>query len=335
MASYTIEASDFREALIHLIRQFEYELRSLEEKDYNVNIIKTLNNVLNEIRASLNELSYVGGPLVNDTLEKLFNKILEVHDKLNLLHEEPTVKEFEKFLGSLKEMFKDFKETVVKQKITIIKRRRMLLSLLAFIALVFTINYHLFYMLIIGAGTGKTLFIIENVIPISSLIALAVLISEAFIVVKYAKYTAFLSLALTILCSYITYLSLTTVLSINPPSATILKITSILMLSLCILFMLMSFSYTSLITLPRVKIRVRISKAIRPVKLVTKEISMETKNMYSILIERFKELFGELGEEMLKYEIDQYMFSGLTFDESVSKIAERLGIKSKSEQQKK
>lgn len=335
MASYTIEASDFREALIHLIRQFEYELRSLEEKDYNVNIIKTLNNVLNEIRASLNELSYVGGPLVNDTLEKLFNKILEMHDKLNLLHEEPTVKEFEKFLGSLKEMFKDFKETVVKQKITIIKRRRMLLSLLAFIALVFTVNYHLFYMLIIGADTGKTLFIIENVIPISSIIALAVLISEVFIVVKYAKYAAFLSLALTILCSYITYLSLTTVLSINPPSATILKITSILMLSLCILFMLMSFSYTSLITLPRVKIRVRISKAIRPVKLVTKEISMETKNMYSILIERFKELFGELGEEMLKYEIDQYMFSGLTFDESVSKIAERLGIKSKSEQQKK
>lgn len=335
MASYTIEASDFREALIHLIRQFEYELRSLEEKDYNVNIIKTLNNVLSEIRASLNELSYVGGPLVNDTLEKLFNKILEMHDKLNLLHEEPTVKEFEKFLGSLKEMFKDFKETVVKQKITIIKRRRMLLSLLAFIALVFTVNYHLFYMLIIGADTGKTLFIIENVIPISSIIALAVLISEVFIVVKYAKYAAFLSLALTILCSYITYLSLTTVLSINPPSATILKITSILMLSLCILFMLMSFSYTSLITLPRVKIRVRISKAIRPVKLVTKEISMETKNMYSILIERFKELFGELGEEMLKYEIDQYMFSGLTFDESVSKIAERLGIKSKSEQQKK
>ncbi|RLG76481.1 MAG: hypothetical protein DRO23_00615 [Thermoprotei archaeon] len=335
MASYTIEASDFREALIHLIRQFEYELSSLEKKDYNVNIIKTLSNILSEIRASLNELSYVGGPIVNDALEKLFNKILETHDKLGLLNEEPTAKEFEKFLGSLKEMFKDFKETIVKQKITIIKRRRMLLSLLAFIALVFTVNYHLFYVLIVGADTGKTLFIIENVIPILSLIALAVLISEAFIVVKYAKYMAFLSLALTILCSYIAYLSLTTVLSVNPPSATILKITSILMLSLCILFMLMTFSYTSLITLPRVKIRVKISKAVRPVKVVTKEIPMETKNMYNILIERFKELFGELGEEMLKYEIDQYMFSGLTFEESVSKITERLGIKSKSEQKQK
>lgn len=337
MSTYTIEANDMKEALISLIRYFEYELGSLERKSFNTSIIETLNTILNDIKKSLNEITYIGGPMINESLEKLFNKMLEVHGKLGMLNEESTVKEFGEVVESFRNIVNEFKETIVKQKIIIIKRRRMLLSLLAFIALIFTVNYHLFYLLIAGLDVSKMLFIVDNAIPLLSLAALILVLLEAYLIVKRVKYVVFPSLALTIMCSYIAYLTLTTVLLLNPSSAYLLKITSLLVLGLCTFFMLMTFGYSSLATLPKARIKVKIGKIMKPVKTLPKEVSVEIKSLYEALIKTFKDVFGDLGEEILKYEIDHYMFSGLTFEEAVRKVAERLSIKStklKSEEKK-
>ncbi|RLG72760.1 MAG: hypothetical protein DRO23_09970 [Thermoprotei archaeon] len=337
MSTHTIEANDLKEAVMSLIRYFEFELGSLERKSFNTNIIETLNAILNDVKEGLKEVTYIGGPVINESLEKLFNKMLEIHSKLSMLKEESTVKEFGEIVESFRNIVNEFKETIAKQKIVIIRRRRTLLSLLAFIALIFTVNYHLFYLLIAGLDVRSVLFITDSAVPMLSLAALALVVLEAYLIVKHAKYVVFPSLALTIMCSYIAYLTLTTVLLLNPSGAHLLKITSLLVLGLCTFFMLMTFGYNSLATLPKAKIKVKIGKIMKPVKTIPKEVSVKVKSLYEALIKTFKDVFGDLGEEILKYEIDHYMFSGLTFEEAVRKVAERLSIKStklKSEEEK-
>jgi len=323
MVEKHLRKTDALDTLLSLINNVEYLLKKLEIKEEAKSNIEELKNLLNELRKEVLETNKVGGFRVYKSMLTLIAKLTDLANSIASL-DEASIEKFIEKINSFKEEVTNFKNALKRTETTLRIYRKfstlsyIILAALTLLNIVIVDVEELFRV----NGVLATIFILVSIISFTTImLALNILQTKpkfipvaSFTVMVLAPYSIMLSYTIMSLANKYAYMLM------------FLQILGALALLLGISSFLVSIGILVNTTLPKIQAEISIRK-VEKVK-IEKVFKLEGKDkeLYEKLIEKYNEMFSTYGAEMLKYEIDSLILSGLSLSESLRRIADRLNI---------
>lgn len=323
MVEKHLRKTDALDTLLSLINHVEYSLKKLEIKEEVRSNIEELNNLLNELRKEVLETNRVGGFRVYKSILTLIAKLTDLANSIASL-DEVSIEKFIEKINSFKEEVTNFKNALKRTKTTLKIYRKFSTFSYIILAALTLLNIAIVDVeeLLRVNGVLATIFILVSIVSFTAVIlALNILQTKpkfipaaSFTVMVLAPYSIMLSYTITSLSNKYAYMLM------------FLQILGALALILGISSFLVSIGILVNTTLPKIQAEI----SIREVEKVKMEkvfkLEGKDKELYEKLIEKYNEIFSTYGAEMLKYEIDSLILSGLSLSEALRRIADRLNI---------
>ncbi len=323
MVEKHLRKTDALDALLSLINHVEYSLKKLEIKEEVRSNIEELKDLLSKLRKKALETNKVGGFRVYKSILTLIAKLTDLANSIASL-DEISVEKFIEKINSFKDEVTNFEDALKRTETTLRTYRK--LSSLSYIILAALLLLNIAIVDVkelFRANSGlATVFVLVSIVSFTAVIlALNILQTKP-------KFTPAASFTVMVLAPYSIMLSYTIISMVNNYAYMLifLQVLGALALILGIFSFLISIGILVNTTLPKIQAEISI-KEVEKVKMEkTLKLEGKDKELYEKLVEKYNEMFSTYGAEMLKYEIDSLILSGLSLSEVLRKIADRLNI---------
>ncbi len=317
--------TDSIDVVLSLAQHIENTLNTLEIKDEAKNVANELKEAISEIKTCISKIKDVGGFRIYKSLLTLTMRLTEVANSISFLLSEENMKDFSEKVKKLKDEIGGLKSNLERtRKVIKTYKKLSIISYIVLALIVITeaslIDFEKFFS---SHGLIAAIYTLITIVAFTSIVlALNILHLKP----KYSPVTSF---AVMVLAPYSSLLVYTFMASADKGLGfylTTLQVLGVVSLAIGVFTFLLSIGILINTTLPKIQAELSIKEVGRVE--VTKMFKLEgkAKEIYEKLVKKYNEMFGSYGSEMLKYEIDSLILSGLSFDKAVRKIADRLNI---------
>ncbi len=323
MVEKYLRKTDALDTLLSLINHIEYSLKKLEIKNEEKDKVEELKSLLNELKKKVSELSGIGGFRVYKSLLVLIAKLTDLANSIASL-DEVSVENFAEKVDSFKKEVANFENALKRTETTINVYRKFSIASYIVLATLIMLNVAVTNVEEVFKINGvlATVYVLANIIAFTTVIIALNTLQTKPKFLPAASFTVMVLTPYSIMLSYVIMASS----SIHAYMTFVFQILGALAFILGLLSFLMSVGILVNTTIPKIQAEISI-KEVEKVKMEKAfELTGKDKELYEKLARKYSEMFSTYGVEMLKYEIDSLVLSGLSLSEALRKIADRLNI---------
>ena len=324
MVEKYLRKTDVLDTLMSLINHIEHLLKKLEIRSEIKSNLEELGNLLNELKKELSQPNKIGGFRIYKSLLILITKLTDLANSIASLDSEVSLEKLIEKIDGFKRELINFKNALKKTENTLKTYRKLCIVSYLVLAVITLVN--------LGIVNAEELFKINSLLAmifvLTSIISFTTVVLALNVLQTKPTFSPATSFIVMVLAPYPIMLAytLTSTIGRYESPLMLLQVLGAISLLLGIFSFLVSIGILINTTLPKIQAEISI-KEVEKVKM-EKVFKLEGKDkeLYKMLVKKYNEMFSNYGTEMLKYEIDSLILSGLSLSEALRRIADRLNI---------